>query len=128
MSTSATKYQLSDDGYYFLVRNGEVFLSDLDEVAIAYNKVTGEGYRHGNPEHVGAWASYMSGQHRQNGDVALADQIHVMQGRFPLDILNESLSNKNVLAMSEQFVRGELQTVPRMDDYQPARQPRPAMR
>ena len=64
----------------------------LDEVALAMDRVDGTMHKHGDPTWVRQWHERMQTKLRESGNGELADDLVVLQGRFPLEEINRCLT------------------------------------
>lgn len=87
-------YQLNC-GQYVLHQDGKPYGPLLDEVAICLDVAAGIRHKHGSPESVRAWHANAQQKFRSVGANKLADDLVVIQGRFPLDVLQDVIENSS---------------------------------
>jgi hypothetical protein len=98
----AMQYQLKEGNYHLYDLStpqskltGEHRLRlKTDNVALAFNAVTGELHEHGSPTRIHLWASGTRRRLRAAGSVDKANQIVVVSGPLPVDEVNKCLQIK----------------------------------
>lgn len=93
------QYQLKAGSYYLYdmreapsaITGERRFKLKTDLVAIAFDILTGEIHRHGNPTRIHSWANHQRRRWRAAGDVAQANDLVVVSGPLPVDELNKCL-------------------------------------
>lgn len=79
-------------GQYVLHSNGSPVGPLLDEVALCLTTSCGTLHKHGKPEFVQKWLATTQAAFRKGGFQEMADELVVIQGRFPLEELNRCIS------------------------------------
>jgi len=83
-------YTLEEDKYVLYNRGVRVF--ETEQVALLLDRHSGTLHKHGLPEYVTADFRRMTKGMRAGGFEYLADQLVVIEGRFPLEELNACLT------------------------------------
>lgn len=86
----AEKYQLKNDGR----PEGQ----PLSEVAIAFDAKTGVLHKHGHIQYVSNWVAKTTASLRASGWDNLADDLVVIEGKFPVEELNKCLGISGYVA------------------------------
>lgn len=84
-------YRLNCDDYV-LHRDGQPIGPLLPTVAIAFDKEVGTLHKHGAPASVSAWLRATQHALRSGGQSDLAEALIMLEGKFPIAVLNECIS------------------------------------
>lgn len=79
-------------GQYVLHRDGNPITAPSDTVAIALSLNMEVMLKHGSPSAVSIWVTLTKDRLIQGGQQEMADDIIMIEGRFPLDKLNRCLT------------------------------------
>lgn len=93
------QYQLKSGSYYLydmrdapnVVTGERRFKLKTDAIAIAFDLHTGEVHQHGTPSRIQSWAVHTRRRLRAAGQWAVANDIVVVSGPFPVDEINKCL-------------------------------------
>lgn len=80
--------------HYVLHEQGQAAGRSLEAVALAFDKVTGELYSHGEPARVHTWAALTVKRLAHSCHFEEADKVVVVTGRLPLLQLNRCLQEQ----------------------------------
>ena len=90
-------YQLNCDDYV-LHEDGIPIQRLLPCIAIAFAYDKADEcwilYKHGDPDHARSWLEKMK---NQSSGVGIASEIHILEGKLPIDLVNKSLENPQLL-------------------------------
>lgn len=90
MSSSCYEF---NGGQYVLLIDGKQTTVPADTIALAIDRAEGTLRKHGAPERVRSWHIENAKKLRQAGLDEWADNLVVVEGRFPLEEVNRCLSN-----------------------------------
>lgn len=83
-------YILNADQYVYTI-DGEPQTALADTIAICFDKEDGTLHKHGTPEKVSAFSASTAAKLRNAGMHDWADNLVIVEGRFPLEELNKCL-------------------------------------
>lgn len=78
-------------GQYVLTVDGVPQTAPADTVALGFDKKDGTLFKHGKPETVSQWTVTAAGKLREAGLQDWADDLVMVEGRFPLEEINKCL-------------------------------------
>ena len=100
-------------GQYVLMVDGKPTTAPADTIAFGFGSDDATLYRHGSPERVRAWHLETSKKLREAGLEDWANQLVVVEGRFPLDEVNRMLSHRGYAKMFyEKLRQDQIQPLP----------------
>lgn len=115
--TATFHYRMNNDAHYVLHEGEEAIREPMNEVAIAFDKRDGILHKHGDPQRVQAWVVDAQRKFRSIGFDDMANDLCIIQGRFPLDELNQCLAASSyIVKLNQKLLAGELDSVPRFDE------------
>ena len=99
-------------GQYVLHEGDDPIAAPRDNIALAFDKISGTLHKHGEPENVKTWHANAVKRYMDAGFDDMASDLIVIEGRFPLDELNKCISTSGYVArMYEKLLAGQLQAV-----------------
>jgi hypothetical protein len=78
-------------GQYVYHVDGQPTTAPVDSIAIAFDKESGTLHKHGSPEKVRVWYVEARNKFVTAGFPDVADDLVVIEGRFPIDEVNKCL-------------------------------------
>jgi hypothetical protein len=97
-------------GQYVLTIDGVPQTAPADTIAIGFDKEDGTLHKHGTPHMVSQWSVTTTGKLGTVGLHELADNLVVVDGRFPLEEVNKCLSISGYCKVFfEKLQRGEIE-------------------
>ena len=107
--------------YSYKLNAGQYVLHDgdrpvgrvMDAVGLAFDKVEGALYKHGEAAAIQSWVTERQARLRDAGCDGMADNLVCLSGRLPVDELNACLANGGRLPLLyERALKGELAEEP----------------
>ena len=92
MPNGIETYELVDDQYVLMVNHKPTKEKPGNTIALAFDKAEGVVRKHGSPERVNPWAANELQNLGAAGLSKLADNLVVIEGRFPVDEVNKCIA------------------------------------